>query len=190
MKAQPVVYVIDTSYLLELYAVPGHSTQEAVDKIKSRFKDAVKQNARLYVTVPSIYELANHIAGVSNGNARRSLAEELQDDILRSINEEVPWTIVGAPTIVATPTGKLDEGVPRTIIPSQEPSALKKLIVSFVDNHVLEGIGLSDSTLIDEAHRLKRTTTYRGSAGRVHIWTKDKKLKAREPDNEPHAYLG
>ena len=168
MKAQPV-YVIDTSYLLELYAVPGHSTQEAVDEIRSRFKDAVKQNARLYVTVPSIYELANHIAGVSNGNARWSLAEGLQDDILSSLDKAVPWTI----------------------IPSQELSALKELIASFVDKHVLEGIGLSDSTLIDEAHRLKkRTTTYRESAWRVHIWTKDKNLKAREPDREPHAYLG
>ena len=166
MKAQPV-YVIDTSYLLELYAVPGHSTQEAVDEIRSRFKDAVKQNARLYVTVPSIYELANHIASVSNGNARWPLAKKLQDDILCSINKAEPWMI----------------------IPSQELSSLKKLIVSFVDNHVREGIGLSDSTLIDEAHRLKRTT-YEGSDWRVHIWTKDKNLKAREPDNEPHAYLG
>lgn len=167
MKAQPVVYVIDTSYLLELYAVPGYSTQEAVDKIRSRFKDADKQGARLFVTVPSIYELANHIADVSNGKARRSLTKKLQDAILSSIDKAVPWTI----------------------IPSQEPSALKKLIVSFVDNHVIEGIGLSDSTLIDEADRLKRTT-YRGSDWRVHIWTKDEKLKAREPDNEPHAYLG
>ena len=109
MKAQPVyvidtsyllkqpVYVIDTSYLLELYAVPGHSTQEAVDEIRSRFKDAVKQNARLYVTVPSIYELANHIAGVSNGNARWSLAKKLQDDILDSLDKAEPWMIIPSP---------------------------------------------------------------------------------------------
>lgn len=71
MNAQPV-YVIDTSYLLELYAVPGHSTQEAVDEIRSRFTDAVRQGARLYVTVPSIYELANHIAHISDGNVRFS----------------------------------------------------------------------------------------------------------------------
>ena len=167
MKAQPVVYVIDTSYLLELYAVPRCSTPEAIDEIRRRFDDAVRQNARLYVTVPSIYELANHIADVSNGKARWSLAKKLRDDILSSLDEGVPWTI----------------------IPSQQLSALKKLIASFVDNHVLACIGLSDSTLIDEADRLKRTT-YRGSAWRVHIWTKDEELKAREPDNEPHAYLG
>ena len=74
MNAQPV-YVIDTSYLLELYAVPGHSTQKAVDEIRRRFTDAGGGSARLYVTVPSIYELANHIAHISDGNARFSLAK-------------------------------------------------------------------------------------------------------------------
>jgi hypothetical protein len=43
--------------------------------------------------------------------------------------------------------------------------------------------------LIDEARRLKRDR-YRGPEWRVHIWTKDRNLKAREPDNEPQAYLG
>ena len=164
MNAQPV-YVIDTSYLLELYAVPGHSTQEAVDEIRSRFTDAVRQGARLYVTVPSIYELANHIAHISDGNVRFSLAKRIRKDVLSSLDEGVPWTI----------------------IPSQSLNALGELIASFADNYVREKIGLSDTTLIDEALRLKRTK-YRGS--RVHIWTKDTNLKAREPNEEPRAYLG
>ncbi len=46
------VYVIDTSYLLELFAVPGHSTKEARDKIKIRIAAAAQSGARLYVTVP------------------------------------------------------------------------------------------------------------------------------------------
>ena len=162
----PQVYVIDTSYLLELFAVPGCSTKEAVDEIRSRFADAVKRSARLYLTVPSIYELANHISHVPNGNVRLSLAKRLRDDVLSSLEEGVPWTIV----------------------PSQQLSAFKKLVVSFVDNHIFGDIDLSDSTLIDEARRLK-DTTYR-SPWRVHIWTKDKRLKAREPDSEPRAYLG
>ena len=162
----PPVYVIDTGYLLELFAVPGHSTKEAVDEIRSRVADAVERSARLYVTVPSIYELANHISHVRNGNVRLSLAKRLRDAVLSSLEEGVPWTIV----------------------PSQQLSAFKELVVSFVDNHILEGIGLSDSTLIDEVRRLK-DTTYR-NPWRVHIWTKDKKLKAREPDSEPRAYLG
>lgn len=163
----PRVYVIDTSYLLELFAVPGDSTKEAIDEIRSRITAAAKSGARLYVTVPCIYELANHIADVSNGNARRSLAEKVRDTILSSLDDATPWTI----------------------IPSQQLDTFKKLIVNFVDNHVIQQIGLSDSTLIDEARRLK-DTTYRGPGWRVHIWTKDKNLKALEPDNEPDAYLG
>lgn len=161
------VYVIDTSYLLEIFAVPGHSTKEPKDKIKIRIAAAAKSDARLYVTVPSIYELANHISHVSNGNTRRSLAERVRDTVLSSLDTGTPWTI----------------------IPSQQPDTFKKLIVSFVNNHVIQGIDLSDSTLIDEARRLK-DTTYRGPGWRVHIWTKDTNLKALEPDNEPDAYLG
>ncbi len=161
------VYVIDTSYLLELFAVPGHSTKEARDKIKIRIAAAAQSGARLYVTVPSIYELANHISHVSDGKVRRSLAKKVKKDVLSSLDEGAPWTI----------------------IPAQQLDTFRNLIVSFVDNHVIQGIDLSDSTLIDEARRLK-DTTYRGPGWRVHIWTKDKNLKALEPDNEPRAYLG
>lgn len=166
----PRVYVIDTSYLLELFDVPGCSTQKAREEIKIRIAAAAQSGARLYVTVPCIYELANHIADVSDGNVRRSLAERLRDDVLSSLdsNPSTPWTI----------------------IPSQQLDAFKNLIVSFVDNHVIQkGVGLSDSTLIDEAHRLKRDR-YQRRGSPVHIWTKDKALKAYEPDTEPDAYVG
>ena len=161
------IYVIDTSYLLELFAVPSHSTKEATDEIRSRFAAAAKSGARLYVPVPSIYELANHISHVSDGNVRWSLAKVVQKYVLSSLDDGTPWII----------------------IPSQQLDTFKKLIVSFVDNHVSQKIGLSDSTLIDEACRLKRDR-YGGSGWRVHIWTKDRGLKAYEPDKEPDAYLG
>ena len=141
--------------------------KKAREEIKNRISAAAQSGARLYVTVPCIYELANHIADVSDGNVRRLLAEQVRDTILLSLDEGTPWTI----------------------IPSQQLDTFKNLVVSFVDNHVIQGIGLSDSTLIDEARRLKRER-YRGPGWRVHIWTKDKKLKAHEPDNEPRAYLG
>ncbi len=163
----PRVYVIDTSYLLEIFAVPKCTNPKAQDKIKSLLTSAVENKARLYVTVPSIYELANHISDVPNGNVRRSLAEQVRDTVLSSLNDGMPWTI----------------------IPSQQPDTFKNLIVSFVNNHVIQDIDLSDSTLIDEAHRLKRER-YQRRGSPVHIWTTDEALKAWEPDNEPDAYLG
>ena len=162
------VYVIDTSYLLELFDVPGCSTQKAREEIKIRIAAAAQSGARLYVTVPCIYELANHIADVLDGNKRRSLAEQVRDTVLSSLDDGTPWTI----------------------IPSQKLDIFKNLIVSFVDNPVIQkGVGLSDSTLIDEAHRLKRDR-YQRRGSPVHIWTKDKALKAWEPDTEPDAYVG
>ena len=163
----PPVYLIDTSYLLELFAVPGCSTKAAVAEVKRRVSSAARNGARLYVPVPCIYELASHISDVADGNLRVSLAGKMRDSVLSSIDEGKPWTVV----------------------PAQEPDGLREAVVRFAANHVLEGIDLNDGILIDEALRLKQSR-YGGPGWRVHIWTKDRKLKAREPDTEPDAFLG
>lgn len=160
-------YVIDTSYLLELYAIPGKSTQEAIDEIRRRLLGAAESGSPLYVTVPSIYELTKHIVRIRDGNQRRRYAVHVKNDVLSSLEKGTPWNV----------------------IPSQQFYALGQLVSNFVENHIHEGIDLADGTLIDEARRLKRER-YKGSGWRVHIWTKDENLKAREPDREQNAYLG
>lgn len=160
-------YVIDSSYLLELYAVPGKSTPEAIAEIRKRLLSAAESGSPLFVTVPSVYELAKHISRIRNGNVRRRKAIHMRDAVLSSLDSGSPWTV----------------------IPSKRLDALGQLVSSFVDNHIHEGIDLTDSTLIDEAQRL-RQERYRGAEWRVHIWTKDRNLKAKEPDRELDAYLG
>lgn len=160
-------YVIDTSYLLELYAIPGKSTPEAIAEVRERLRSAAERGSPLYVTVPSIYEFAKHIVQISDGNQRRHYAIRLKNNVMSSLKEGTPWTV----------------------IPSQRLDALGRLLSSFVENHIHDGIDLADGTLIDEARRLKRER-YRGSEWSVHIWTKDGNLKAREPDVEQEAYLG
>ena len=166
MTAIPV-YVIDTSYLCELFAVPHYSTEGAISEVRKRFAVAVEAGTRLYVSLPAIFELAGHIADVSDGGLRRRLSEKLRDTVISSIREGHPWNL----------------------LPSIDRNAVERLINGFVDHSREEGMSLVDSTLIDEAKRL-RQTTYRGQAWRVHIWTKDQRLKAREPDGEPDAFLG
>ena len=161
------VYVIDTSYLCELFAVPHYSTEGSISEVRKRFAVAVEAGTRLYVSLPAIFELAGHIADVSDGGLRRKLAEELRDTVVSSISEGQPWNL----------------------LPVLDRSAVERLINGFVDHAREQGMSLVDTTLIDEAKRL-RETTYRGQAWRVHIWTKDQRLKAREPDNEPNAFLG
>ena len=166
MTAIPV-YVIDTSYLCELFAVPHYSTKKDIVEVKRRFKEAIKAGRRLYVSLPAIFELAGHIADVPDGRLRRKLSEELRDTVVSSIRENSPWNLV----------------------PAIEMSTVERLINGFVDHSHEEGMSLVDTTLIDEADRL-RQGTYKGQAWRVHIWTKEKRLKAREPDSEPNAFLG
>ena len=161
------VYVIDTSYLCELFAVPHYSTEGSISEVRKRFAVAVEAGTRLYVSLPAIFELAGHIADVSDGGLRRKLAEELRETVVTSIREGQPWNL----------------------LPVLDRSAVERLINGFVDHAREQGMSLVDTTLIDEAKRL-RETTYRGQAWRVHIWTKDQRLKAREPDNEPNAFLG
>ena len=161
------VYVIDTSYLCELFAVPHYSTKQDIVEIRRRFKEAIKAERSLYVSLPAVFELAGHIADVSDGGLRRKLSAKLRDTVSSSIREGHPWNL----------------------LPSIDRSAVERLINGFVDHSREKGMSLVDTTLIDEAKRL-RQTTYRGQAWRVHIWTKDQRLKAREPDNEPNAFLG
>ena len=136
-------------------------------EVKRRVSDAAERDARLYVTVPCVYELASHICDVPDGNLRVSLAGKMRAVVLSSLDEGVPWTL----------------------LPSREAPWLGEAVARFADTHAREGMDLSDGTLIDEAARLKRER-YRGPSWRVHIWTKDRNLKAREPDKEPDAFLG
>ena len=49
------VYVIDTSYLCELFEVPRYSTEKAISEVRKRFAVAVEAKARLYVSLPAIF---------------------------------------------------------------------------------------------------------------------------------------
>ncbi len=161
------VYVIDTSYLCELFAVPRYSTEEAISEVKRRFAVAVEAKARLYVSLPTIFELAGHIADIPESRSRRKLSVDLRDVVFTSIREGQPWSL----------------------LPAINEDAVKGLLEGFVRYSPEKGISLVDTILIDEANHLRKTR-YKGPTWRVHIWTKDQRIKAREPDSEPNAFLG
>jgi len=49
------IYVVDTSYLLELFRVPKDSTDESHAKVKSKFSEANERGDRLYVPLPVLF---------------------------------------------------------------------------------------------------------------------------------------
>ena len=161
-----VFFVIDTSYLLELFKVPGFSQDADVDEVRKRHLLAIENDNRLYVPLPCIFELGNHIADVKDGRFRRELGKTLFETVRSSLAKNMPWNIT----------------------PSAGIEVLSQLCEVFAGKYVAERIGLTDTFTIQEAHRIKKK--YSSFNCKVHIWTKDEALKAREPDSEKDPFLG
>ncbi|NVM22043.1 MAG: hypothetical protein HWN68_09725 [Desulfobacterales bacterium] len=162
-------YVIDTSYLLELFKVPRFYDESVAEKVKSRITLAIESGSRLYVPLPCIFELGDHIGDVNDGQTRRRLAKELCEMLRTCVQQGRPFSIIPATGVEVL-------------------SRLCEVCAVFERHHAMQGIDLTDTSTIEEAKRLKRK--YSGLSYRVHIWTKDAEMKAREPDREQNLYLG
>lgn len=85
--------ILDTSWLLELYRVPGYFDESRTVPVRTQTAEIIDAECELFVTVPVLFEVASHINHVRNGDLRRSLGERLLNDVTSSIDRESPWTI-------------------------------------------------------------------------------------------------
>ena len=85
--------ILDTSWLLELYRVPGYFKESRTAAVRTQTADFIDRSYELFVTVPVLFEVASHITHVRDGRRRRSLSQRLSDDIASSIGRDRPWTI-------------------------------------------------------------------------------------------------
>ena len=88
------IAILDTSWLLELYEVPGDSKRERRGTVVKQAEWAIQVG--MLVTVPVLFEVADHIVRVRNGDQRRKLIKKYRNHVVRSLKEGVPWTIVRA----------------------------------------------------------------------------------------------
>ena len=86
--------ILDTSWLLELYRVPGYFDESRTLEVRNETAGIVKAGGNLFVTVPVLFEVASHITHVPDGNRRRCLGKRLLEDIKKSFARDGPWTIV------------------------------------------------------------------------------------------------
>lgn len=84
--------ILDASWLLELYQVPGHSREDRLDEVTAEAGDRSLDD--LFLTVPVIFEFANHLVRVKDGNRRRQLIERYCTSLTESLNDDGPWTVV------------------------------------------------------------------------------------------------
>ena len=154
------IFVVDTSYLLELYSVPGFSDRTFYRRLRKRMDELAR--ARFHVPAGCLYKFCDHISDVTDGNRRHRLAHRIATDVESSIGRAWPWLI--------SPSKGLDE--------------LAGFIQAFASDPTRHVVGLTNSDVIEVANGLKRkygsSTDYR-----VHIWTRNAQLKAHEPDREP-----
>jgi hypothetical protein len=160
-----IIYVIDTSYLLELFACGRDSNQQASDEVRRRFKNANAAGGRFFVPLPCLFELGDHIADVRHDERRKELADKLVSTVKTCLESRKPWTI--------TPAGS-----PETVLP--------KLLERFAPAATKQRIGLVDTFTWEEADRLRQD--HAKFKARVHIWTNDQNLKGLEPDPEPNKF--
>lgn len=85
--------ILDTSWLLELYRVPGYFNESRTSPVHAETEEFVEAGGELFVTVPVLFEVASHITHVRDGRRRRTLAMKLCDDIGNSLDRESPWTV-------------------------------------------------------------------------------------------------
>ncbi len=156
------ILVVETSYLCELYRVPGFSDATFSSRVQRRWdRMASEQRASFYVPMGCLYQLCDHIADVPDGNQRRRLANQVVADVESSLERGSLWTIL--------PSQGLDElpGFLRAF--SSDPGHLR--------------LGLTNSGVLKIASDLG--SRYGSSSSyRVHIWTRNPNLKAYEPDAE------
>ena len=87
--------ILDTSWLLELYQVPGDSKPQRHEPVLRQAEEAVP--SRIYVTVSVLFEVANHIVHVRNGHHRRRLIMKFREHLGTSLRNAAPWTVVRGP---------------------------------------------------------------------------------------------
>jgi predicted nucleic acid-binding protein len=159
-----LLIIVDTGYWLELFKVPGKFNEKAHNEIIKRFQKAIKQNARFYWPLPSVYETANLMAQVANGNHRTALVKKLYDKIAESFEPNSILTI--------TPACECEQ------------QKLLAFLGEFSNTYVPQKVGLVDAAIIYEARRLKNKNN------QVHIWTVDQDVKSHEPDAEKNPFVG
>ncbi len=156
-------FVVDTGYLLELFKVDGHYNDNIHQIITDKFEKAATQGFQFYVPISVLFELANHIGNIDNGHRRKQLAEKLAKTVMSCVKEKNPWII--------TPCKEL-----------ASVEQLAETLLKFSSEYSIQGLGLTDTSVLLEANRLYEK--YKQHGYKIHIWTTERTLKAFEPDTE------
>ena len=167
------IIILDTSYLLEPFAVPMDSTEEKSLEAMRIFEQAITAGYDIFCPLSVLYEVANHIVDIKNHVLQREVAQKFRAMVEGAFLENNPFSII-------------PNGSSRPI--HEELSSLPDLCRQYQDN-IRMGLGLTDCTIIDVAKTLKENYASRKKQWPTHIWTSHVALRAMSPDEFQHQYF-
>ena len=85
--------ILDTSWLLELYKVPGYFKESRTPVVHEETDRLLKAGWELFVTAPVLFEVASHINHVRDGGRRHTLGEGCIRTLSVPFNAATLWTI-------------------------------------------------------------------------------------------------
>lgn len=155
------VLVLDTSFLVELYALPEKAKAHRVPHAQAWFTQARTARHGLQVPFACVLEFGNTIAQIKEPGSRTTCAARLALDFEAAVmrGHQAMWVATDAPQF----------------------ESATELVKFWSTQHAPIGRSLVDAAIVRAAVRRKEAD----SAAQVHIWTYDKKLKEMEPDTEP-----
>lgn len=89
------IVLVDTSILLNVVDVPGRNQQreEVLTVLAARINDG----DHLFIPMAAIIETGNHIAHISDGGARRSVAQRFALAVRDALDDVAPWKPLNFP---------------------------------------------------------------------------------------------
>ena len=142
------IVLMDTCVFCNVLDVSGFN--QHCDSILTEMEGHIRNNHTLLLPMAAVLETGNHIAQLTRGNVRRTVAQRFCDDVSEVIDGASPWT----------PT------------PFWEVEQLRTWLSEFTE-HAMRGVGLGDLSIIKEWERQCKIFPKR----RVTIWSLDGHLK-------------
>jgi hypothetical protein len=87
-----VIVLLDTTILMNVWNVPGFNQHRG--DVFSKFSTLIDQGAHLFIPMAAIFEAGNHIAQLSDGQMRRSVAQRFSKDVMAALKGNAPWKAI------------------------------------------------------------------------------------------------
>ena len=150
------VRLIDTSVMANLLEIP-HMCDDA-EEIKKQWREVLQSEEVLILPLATIIETGNHIAHISDGHIRRSIAGKFGQYLRKTAEGEAPWQLYGV---------ELDK------------EGLRYLADHIEENASIE-VGVGDMSIIYAYEQYKNKVP---GIGRIMIWSTDRHMQGYCEEN-------